>query len=817
MTKVLLSIPFFLLTPVKLLAQDIKVSGKVLDEKNRPVSFASIHIKNTSKGVSANAEGFYTLHIDKSETVLVFTAIGYKSLEKIVPITNNVTLNVNLVEELYTLQSVTIKTTGEDPAYAIIRKAIAARKTHLNEINSYTADVYIKGLQKLVSAPKKFFGKNVQNILDLDTNRKSILYLSESWSEFAFQRPNKIREEMVSSKMSGQNNAFSFNQASDFNINFYNNLVLERTGLNAGSFVSPIADNALSYYRYKLLGINTENGLSVNKIEVIPKRKTDLVFQGVIYIEDSAWHLTAVNLNLTKATGINFVDTLNINQKYLKIKDYYVPSVIKFTFKGNVLKFRFEGYYVGVFSNYQINPLLAENFFTPEILKINKLANQKDSLFWAKNRPIPLTAEEKLDYKRKDSIALRKGSKSYLDSLEKVNNRFNTLSFIWFGHSFNDRYNKISLNFDPLQTSVLYNTVEGFALKYSITYRKILKDRKSYWVRPEIRYGFKNKTLTGSIRGNYYYNPLKLAGVDMGFGNEIADLNPYGSNSLLSNSINSLLFERNLSKFYKRNFISLGATSELANGFQAYLNANFTKNHTLRNTAMYRFKDYKDRQFTSNNPFTPESETPLFPVYRSFSFAASLEYAFAQKYVTRPDGKFYEKPKFPHIKLTYVKGLKNIFKSDIDYDLISVEIKQEDIRIALTGYLSFIVGVGKFLNNRQVYYPDKKHFWGNNSTLFATDLRCFRYLDFYLYNTDKQYFEMHSEHNFAGSIIRKIPLIRNLKLEEYIGFNYLTQPDKRNYTEYYFGLKRLLFGFSYGWSYEGLKKGVHGFRFTYAL
>ena len=103
------------------------------------------------------------------------------------------------------------------------------------------------------------FGIDVQKTLELDSNRKGILYLSESQSKFSFKRPNKIHEEMVSSKVSGMNNAFSFNKASDMLINFYENLLLEGSGLSSRSFVSPIAENALFYYKYNCIYFTSDS------------------------------------------------------------------------------------------------------------------------------------------------------------------------------------------------------------------------------------------------------------------------------------------------------------------------------------------------------------------------------------------------------------------------------------------------------------------------------------------------------------------------------------------------------------------------------
>lgn len=795
-------------------AQQHQISGKITENNGEVVPFVSVFVKNTSKGVSANADGFYAISLPKGNVTLVFKAIGYKTAEKEINVSNNATLNQILSPESFTLNNVIFRPNAEDPAFEIIRQAIKKRKKYLNEVESYKSDVYIKGLQKLVDAPKKFLGRDMQKALNLDSNRKGILYLSESQSIFSFKRPNQIKEEMVSSKVSGRNNTFSFNKASDLLINFYENLLLENTGLSARSFVSPIADNALFYYNYKWLGTVTENGETINKIEVSPKRTNDPVFRGTVYIAEDSWRLLGLNLNLTKQAGINFVDTLNISQQYIKVAKVYMPSSAKFQFNGKVLGFKFAGYFIGIFNNYNVNPNFEKNYFTNEILKITKAVNKKDSLYWMNNRPIPLSQEEQLDYKVKDSIALRKLSKPYLDSLEQKNNKFSIAKLLLSGYSMNNRFDKKYIYFDPLVRSVFYNTVEGFGFKYGVTYRKGLEDRKNYAIRPEIRYGFSNRLLTGKISGSFYYDPIKRASVGASFGTEVDDLNRYGTLSLFGNSLNSLLYEKNLSKFYKKEFATISTTRELADGLQASIGINYTKNYTLQNTTKYKFRDVKDVEFTSNNPLAPQSETPLFPTYKAFDVSAVLTYTINQKYTTRPDGKFYEESKYPRIQLGYRHGIKNILGSDADYSLLNLEIYQERISAGLLGYSSFVIGAGKFLNNNTVYYPDMKHFRGNSALFFIPDLRKFRFLNFYSYSTNEQYAEAHFEHNFAGFITNKVPLLRKLKLEEFVGINYLTQPQKRNYSEYYFGLKRLLFSVSYGWAYDERNKINQGFRIS---
>ena len=74
--------------------------------------------------------------------------------------------------------------------------------------------------------------------------------------------------------------------------------------------VSPIATNALNYYRYKLEGVFYENSKLINKIQVIPRRPKDNVWKGYLYIVEDDWQLYGVDLN---TTGMRFKFLLSMN------------------------------------------------------------------------------------------------------------------------------------------------------------------------------------------------------------------------------------------------------------------------------------------------------------------------------------------------------------------------------------------------------------------------------------------------------------------------------------------------------------------------
>jgi hypothetical protein len=183
-------------------------------------------------------------------------------------------------------------------------------------------------------------------------------------------------------------------------VNFYENLQ-NWEGLSNRPLISPIADNALSYYKYKWMGISIENGETINKILVTPRRDFDPCFSGYIYVIEDTWRLQSVALNLTKKANINFVDTLKVNQEFFPVNaNVWMPASIKFEFTGGFFGFKFGGYFISLYKDYDINPRLDKKQFA-EVLRITKGINKKDSAYWEQQRPIPLTDEEKTDYKTK--------------------------------------------------------------------------------------------------------------------------------------------------------------------------------------------------------------------------------------------------------------------------------------------------------------------------------------------------------------------------------------------------------------------------------
>lgn len=796
-------------------AQQFMLTGKVTEVKGNTVPFVSVYVNTTTQGTSSNVDGQYKLSLPAGRIELLFTAVGYDDRKVIVVMKENTTLDIVLAPKIFTLNDVIIRSSNINRADNIIKKVIEKRKTYLNEIEAFSCNVYTKAMQKLLTAPKRFFGRDVATILDLDSNRQGVIYLSETESKLDFKQRDKIREVMVSSKIAGDDNGFSFNKASDLSVNFYNNILFQDK-LSVRGFVSPVADNAFAYYKYKFLGTSEEDGKTISKIQVIPKRKNLPAFSGTIYIVNDSWRINAVNLFVTKDNGIELIDTLTIQQKLIEVGNVYVPQSIQFSIAGKLLGFKFSGYVMGVYKNYDVEPTFNKNFFNNEILRVERSSNKKDPFYWEKNRSVPLTIEERENYKRKDSISALKSSQSYLDSVDQVKNRFNLAQILVTPYVHYRSYNRKSVTYDPVATSVFFNTVEGLALKYAVNWRQGFEDGRYYTIKPEVRYGFANEHFNANIKSKYLFDASRNGAVALGFGSEVVNLSSQKNTNLLRNTINALIFGKNPAKFYERRFFNVEASREFAPSFEVKVGADYARRNALTNSNFTSFRN--NPNFTSNNPFAPEDENSLlFPQHKALVLSGTLAYTVAQKYITRPDGRFYIESDYPRIEFNYKRGIRGVFGSSVDYDFLSVEIYQKKLHFGMFGKSSILIGAGKFLTSKSLNYPDWKHFRANQSMVFDPDDRNFQFLDFYIFNTTKQYFEAHFQHNFGSFFLSKIPLLRKLKLEEIIGSAYLSSPEKRNYNEFYFGVKRLNFRIHYGYAYDTDVLIKKGFKFSYGF
>jgi hypothetical protein len=342
------------------------IKGRVSGAGNEALAFANVAVRGTATSTGSNDQGQYQLKLPAGQYQLVFQYVGYRPRTESVRVPggdSTLVLNVALAPESYNLNEVTVRGSDRDPAYAIIQQAQQWRAYHRREVATFQARLYIKSLIRLSETPSKVFG-----LFKVGPDMKpGILYLSESLSDIRFTQPNTIKERMISSRVSGDSRGISFNRAQG-GLNFYDNVL--KPGFSERGFVSPIASNSLLFYQYELVGSTQQGGELVHKIKLIPRRRTDPVFSGFVYIVDGSWRLHSVDLRLTKDAQLDYVDDLRIEQLFAPapaVPHVWALQSQKLSVNFSAFGFKGSGYATAVFSNY--NHVVATYPAPPEIKK----------------------------------------------------------------------------------------------------------------------------------------------------------------------------------------------------------------------------------------------------------------------------------------------------------------------------------------------------------------------------------------------------------------------------------------------------------------
>lgn len=784
---------FFILFSTQINAQ---IQGTVSNSQNITLPYVSVYFENTSIGTTTNREGVYEFSINKKgKHVLIFQYLGFKTLKKEINITAfPYILNVNLSEENIELKEVTINS-KENPAHRIIRKTIENRKNHLTKIDAYTSDFYSKGIFRIKNAPEKILGQKLGDFGGgLDSTRSGVFYLSETVSKISFQQPNLFKEHIIASKVSGRDNGFSFNQASEVNFNFYENNV------EIGSkVISPIATYAFNYYNYKLEGTFYEGTHLINKILVTPKLKTDNAFTGTLYIVEDDWAIYGLNLNVNgNQIGLPMVDKLHLKQSYAyqKSKNYWAVISQIIDFKFGMFGINVDGQFTATYHNYDFKPAFKAKEFTKEILSFADNSNKKDSIFWNIKRPVVLTNEEISDYKIKDSIQIIKKSKTYLDSIDAKNNQFKLTNLV-FGYTYRNSFKNYSLKFSSAFAKTAFNTVQGWNPSMEISFSKNNQEEATrFFVATNLNYGLSDEKLRISGAVNYLFNSISKPFLEVSGGKKITQFNESEPITTFQNTLNTLLFENNFAKFYDKTFARIYFAKEFFNGFRLGSGISFEERAPLLNTTNYVMFNDKNKIYTSNDPLNPTNYlTPSFEKHQVFTFAANARIRFGQKYISHPNRKFdITDANYPIITFRFSQSF-GANQSEYNFSEISTNLQQK-IDFGNKGNFNFNANAGTFFKASAISFVDFKHFNGNRTFTAKNNgyLNTFNLMPYYQFSTNKSYVEFHAEHNFNKYILGKIPLINKLGFELVLGGHTLLTKENKPYSEVSIGFDKVGFG-----------------------
>lgn len=795
-----------------------KISGIITDEYKAPLPYATISIKGSGTGTTANGKGFYSLELSPGNYTLVVEYVGFVTEEKQITITDaDLKLDVQLYANASLMSEVVVTSKGEDPAYSIIRQAIKKKDFYQHQTDSLAVNIYIKGLIRTVSIPKKVFGQKVDRGPGdgLDSAGKGVLMVSESNLLLEEIPPQKSKITVLSSIEQGNTMGLSFSKVTSFYTN--NVSIFDAPGISRG-YISPIADGALNFYRFKLLNTFNREGITVKTIRVIPKRKFEPLFSGTIEIADSTWNIYSLDLALTKDYQLELVDTLRIRQLHGAIANNIWKTknqIISVYF--NQFGFKAAGNFVNVYSNYDPQPNFSKNHFNNVVMKFDTAYYKKDTAFWQQSRPITLEDDEKRYYTVKDSMAAvaRNRPKSYYDSL-RHNQKITIANILWKNQTYNwyGAKNTISYQLRGLAKGLEYNTVEGIAIKVNqgFSYRP-KNGRYNADLTWRMRYGFSNHhfnsdgTLIIKDKDERFRNRyLSFAG-----GKRVSQFNNDEPIGALTNSFYTLFLRSNYMKLYESWFGNIRYNNKFESGLGINIGATYENRTALANTADYSFFR-REKQFTPNHP-EALSSVP-FEKHQAVVADITISYQPGQRYIEYPKYKTSIGSEKPVFNLNFIAGIPDLLGSDVNYQKWNFSIR-DNLDFKLAGLFKYKMGAGGFISTKEYSVPDMKHFNGNQTFYNINYLNSFQLAPYYAYsNVAKFYGEGNIEHHFNGLLTNKIPLFNRLKWNLVAGSNAFYVNKSQYYAEGFVGLENIfkLFRVDFIAGYQPLLKTQLGVR-----
>jgi len=382
----------FALIPFMGLAQEV-IKGKIVDESSNE-SLPFVHIISASAKAVSDIEGNYRLAVPSSANAsdsIAFSVIGYtKKKMTIADLAEEP--NVKLSKATLDLGVVTV-VAKEDPAYAMIRKAVKNRKKNDPEqLPKFRYHSYNKAYIDIDRSDEE-----IKRELDSTNFAKAHFMMLESATEVTFEQPNKINEKVLANQITGFSNPLFSLQSNSFQpFSSYSPYLT----FIAIDFLNPISPNSENRYLFQLKdSLDTPEGMAYLIAFEPRKNASGNLLEGSLSLDAEDWALVTIQ---AKNTGKHNLAGFEIRQQYEKTKGHWFPKqssshydmqdpempmfVVSNTYIDSV-EFEFEAERYGIAN-----------------IEMTEGANKKSNEEWDPYRQVDLSEEESNTYKVYDTL-----------------------------------------------------------------------------------------------------------------------------------------------------------------------------------------------------------------------------------------------------------------------------------------------------------------------------------------------------------------------------------------------------------------------------
>jgi hypothetical protein len=860
---------------ISLVIKSQVLKGIIADEKNLPIPFATIYIEDEQTGTTANSNGEYQIKLNAGKHSVIFKSLGFKEIKKEVNLFNtSVTLNINLTTELYEIKEVTVTSKGEDPAYGIMRRTIALAPFHLRQIKHYESFVYLRGTIYIDKVPKL-----LSNMVNVSENGQTVklktgdVYSEESMLDITFNAPRFYQRTVKSIRTSFPGKSTNpVNPVAVIEGSFYEPEILDMT--------SPLAPEAFQHYNFKYHGYSQEGDFIVDKIEVIPKRKSQELFSGFIYIVDGDWCLYSLNLNVYQFWG-----DLNIRGVYgLVAGTAWLPVSYRFDVNGSYLgvKGRYKYSTAIKYTNTVLNDKLAatvkpksntsddskpkvaekqekikerwnkDKLTNRDMKKVSKdisavsalqktdtltqqkisemtkrtvdsLATKHDTSFWSDIRPTPLTAEEIKSFEEGPNNVIQKVKKDSIkmaqDSTYNPNKK--KQNYLWpiTGRKFNCGNGYLNYRGLIQPSNLSFNTVDGFVYGLDSEFWDVFKNyQNTLTISPYIGYAFSRKKLMWNANLEFIYdkNTNHKGIFKMSGGNKTFDFNTTGISPFM-NSVYSLFLKKNYMKLYNKEYFQISHYKSFKGLWAFTLGFEYSRLTSLENYSDFSFNNKNSKEYTPNIPENSGYNSTTSEYYKNCRVTAALDLSPRAK--PKGDGYNREYNPYPNMFLIYNMGIPDVWGSNSDYQNLTF-IATKRYWLGRNRIFKYKAHASYWISSKDVPFSEFTEIQTNYIPVSLKQLDySYQLLPYYASNTNDWCVGAHLQYQTKLLILKRLPIISNRLWTENLYFNYLYTPATKNYTEFGYTLGQLWAFAEFGCfvSFKEFKYNSVGLKFSFDM
>ncbi|MEM1319177.1 MAG: DUF5686 family protein [Bacteroidota bacterium] len=739
---------FLLAFCIAINAQTVTITGQVIDnDTEEGVPFCNVYFEGTTIGTSSDVDGYYTLTTATPGDSLSVSAVGYRTMSKVMANGAEIKINFRLSSSDLTLTEVVVYA-GENPADEVVRNIIKNKKRNrIDKLDAYQCEAYTKLELDLDNINEKLrnsklmkpFAFIFENI-DSTSDEKPFLpaYITETIEDIYYTRKDKRpRKVPKAQRVSGVTNqtVVEFLATMHEYFSVYDNWIpiLEK------NFASPFSNQGLSYYEYYIIDSAFIEDQWSYKLKFKPKRKQENTFYGDFWVADSIFAVQRLNMRMSEGANINLVQRTVIYQEFgLHDNTYWLPTKQKMMIDFVTTKKApgLIGRKTVSYKDYKVNKEEIANSFKqvdPDaIYLMNEL--ERDESFWEEARHDKLSKNEAAIYAMVDSIKNVPAYKTYVDIIYTL-----VVGFKEFG----------PIEVGPYFTALSANPVEGTRIQMGVWTSNQFSKRIRFG--GYAAYGFRDKRVKygGDVQLNLSKNPRIVLGA--AYKNDVA-FNTGNSEEIGEGNL--------FSGFYRRPIIQkLIDTREAKFFYERYWKRGWSNRLTFLHQRLDPFGNIQEGGGGFNYAYLPDPESlsNIDTTITTTELIFKTRFAYDEKFI---DGEFSRTSlgtQHPIIEFQYNAGLKGVMGGEYSYHKITLGYRHF-VYTNPMGWLSYKIKAGKVFGTvpfllAEVHNGNETYFYGNN---------VFNGMNRFEFASDT-YAMLILTHHMDGFIFNKIPLLRKLK------------------------------------------------------